>query len=329
MRQAAFEQQHQRDWSRFAAWLDQHERRRGGAVAAPHADRLPDAEVPRTYRRICQQLALARDRQYSPELVDRLNRLALRGHHLLYGARSGRASRALDFVAEGFPRLVRAEAPLVAAAAALFFGPLAALAAALQWFPDFVHYLLAPEALARFQEMYDPGNERLGQRAADDNVMMFGYYIWNNVKIGFQTFATGLAFGLGSIFYLVTNGVLIGAVAGYLTQAGFAEPFWSFVAGHSALELVAIVISGAAGLRLGAALVAPRQRSRTAALAAAARPAVRLMYGAAAMFVLAAFVEAFWSPLTSFPPATKYAVGLVLWAVVLGYLALGGRARGA
>lgn len=329
MRQAAFEQQHQRDWSRFEAWLDQHEQRRGGAAGAPHADRLPDAEVPRTYRRICQQLALARDRQYSPELVDQLNRLALRGHHLLYGARSGRASTALDFLAEGFPRLVRAEAPLVAAAAALFFGPLVALVAALQWFPDFVHYLLAPESLARFQEMYDPGNERLGRRAADGNVMMFGYYIWNNVKIGFQTFATGLAFGLGSIFYLVTNGVLIGAVAGYLTQAGFAEPFWSFVAGHSALELVAIVISGAAGLRLGAALVAPGQRSRTAALAAAARPAVRLMYGAAAMFVLAAFVEAFWSPLTSFPPATKYAVGLALWAVVLGYLALGGRASGA
>jgi hypothetical protein len=53
------------------------------------------------------------------------------------------------------------------------------------------------------------------------------------------------------------------------------------------------------------------------------------MYGAAAMFFAAAFVEAFWSPLTLFPPATKYAVGAILWAVVLGYLVLGGRARAA
>jgi len=92
---------------------------------------------------------------------------------------------------------------------------------------------------------------------------------------------------------------------------------------------VAIAISGAAGLRLGAAVVAPGARSRKAALVDAARPAVRLMYGAAAMFFIAAFIEAFWSPLTAFPPQTKYAVGAIMWAVVLGWLLLGGRARGA
>ena len=145
-------------------------------------------------------------------------------------------------------------------------------------------------------------------READDNVAMFGFYIFNNVKIGFQTFATGLAFGLGTLFYLVFNGVMIGAVAGYLTGIGYGTPFWSFVSGHSAMELVAIAISGAAGLRLGAAVVAPGARSRKAALVDAARPAVRLMYGAAAMFFIAAFIEAFWSPLTAFPPQTKYAV---------------------
>jgi uncharacterized membrane protein SpoIIM required for sporulation len=333
MRQAIFEARHAADWAAFEAWLDRDERlRRPGAraqAAPPEAGALADAAVPETYRRVCQHLALARDRQYSPDLVDRLNRLALRGHHLLYGARAGRGRRAAEFLLGGFPRLVREEGALVAASAALFFGPLVTLLAVLQWFPDFVYYLLAPESLAQFQEMYDPANRSLGRRDADDNAMMFGFYIWNNVKIGFQTFATGLAFGLGSIFYLVSNGVLIGAIAGYLTQVGYAETFWSFVSGHSAMELVAIVISGAAGLRLGAALVAPGSRTRKAALVEAAKPAVRLMYGAAGMFVVAAFIEAFWSPVTAFPAATKYAVGLALWVVVIGYLALGGRARAA
>jgi uncharacterized membrane protein SpoIIM required for sporulation len=332
VRQAVFEERHAADWRRFEAWLDRDERlrRRAAGAALEPVDALPDTEVPSAYRRVCQHLALARDRQYSPELVDRLNRLALRGHHLLYGARPRRGvARSLEFLLAGFPRLVRGEAGLVAAAAALFFGPLATLVAALQWHPDFVYYLLDPESLVRFQEMYDPGNKRLGMRDADDNVAMFGFYIWNNVKIGFQTFATGLAFGLGPIFYLAFNGVVIGAVAGHLTQAGYGTPFWSFVSGHSSLELIAIVISGAAGLKLGGALIAPRLLSRKAALMAAARPAVQLMYGAATMFFAAAFVEAFWSPLTAFPPATKYAVGAILWAVVLGYLALGGRSRAA
>jgi uncharacterized membrane protein SpoIIM required for sporulation len=329
MRQAIFESRYGEDWVRFETWLDRYEKLRKRERAKPAPDALPDAEVPQAYRRVCQHLALAHDRQYSPDLVDRLNRLALRGHHLLYGARGSRGARALQFLLEGFPRLVRAEALLVVAAAVLFFGPFLMLLAALQWFPDFVYYLFPPEALAKFQEMYNPANKRLGMRDADDNVAMFGFYIWNNVKIGFQTFAAGIAFGLGSIFYLVSNGLFIGAIAGYLTQVGYGEPFWSFVSGHSAMELVAIVISGAAGLRLGGALVAPGLRSRKAALVAAAQPAVRLMYGAGGMFLIAAFIEAFWSPLTFFPPVTKYLVGAILWLVVAGYFLLGGRGSAA
>jgi len=332
MRQAVFEARYGHDWNRFEQWLDRDERRRRRTpnAALEPAHPLPDVDVPQAYRRICQHLALARDRQYSPELVDRLNRLALRGHHLLYGARARRGTaRSLEFLLAGFPRLVRAERGFVIVAACLFFGPVLALIAVLQAYPDFIYYLVDPGQLARFQEMYDPANRRLGMRDADDNVAMFGFYIFNNVKIGFQTFATGLAFGLGTLFYLVFNGVMIGAIAGYLTGIGYGTSFWSFVSGHSALELVAIAISGAAGLRLGAALVAPGGRSRKAALVDAAQPAVRLMYGAAAMFFLAAFVEAFWSPLTAFPPQTKYAVGAIVWAVVVGWLVLGGRARGA
>src|SRR5512134_3217011 len=328
MRQAVFETRHAPDWRRFEAWLDRHEKL-ARREQPPAADALPDAEVPRAYRHVCQHLALARDREYSPDLVDRLNRLALRGHHLLYGARGSRGARAIEFVVAGFPRLVRAERALVVAAACLFFGPLFLLLAALQSYPDFVYYLMPPEALAKFQEMYNPGNKRLGMRDADDNVAMFGFYIWNNVKIGFQTFAGGIAFGLGSIFYLLSNGVLIGAIAGYLTQIGYGTTFWAFVSGHSAMELVAIVLSGAAGLRLGGALVAPGQRSRKAALVAAAKPAVRLMYGAAGMFLVAAFIEAFWSPLTAFPPLTKYLVGAVLWGIVIGYFLFAGRDRAA
>jgi uncharacterized membrane protein SpoIIM required for sporulation len=330
VRQATFEARYRADWLRFEAWLDRDEKPRKRAAKTDAKDALPDRELPQAYRRICQHLALARDRQYSPELVDHLNQLALRGHTLLYGARTRRgAAQALAFFLGDFPRLVRAERRLVFVAALFFFGPLLGLIAALQWYPDFVHYLHGPDTLAKLREMYDPANQRLGMRPADDNVAMFGFYIWNNVKIGFQTFATGLAFGLGSLFYLVFNGVVIGAVAGYLTQAGYGAPFWSFVAGHGAFELVAIVISGAAGLRLGLALVAPGQQSRKAALVNAARPALCLMVGAAAMFLAAAFIEAFWSPLTVFPPLTKYTIGAALWGFVIGYFVFQGRPRAA
>lgn len=316
MKQSPFEQAHAREWDEFEAFL---ERKKS----------FDPAEMPSRFRRVCQALALAAQRCYSAELVDRLNRLALRGHHALYANRRRESQQVLDFLVAGFPRLVRREWRLVVAAALLFFGPLVGLIALLQFFPDFVHYLLSPGQIANFHEMYDPANRRIGMREADTSMLMFGFYIWNNVRIGFQTFAGGMLAGAGSAFFLGANGVILGAVAGYLTQVGYHETFWSFVAGHSSLELVAIVLSGAAGFKLGLAIISPGNLSRKAALVAAARPAVRIMYGAAVMFLAAAFVEAFWSPVTEVPFMIKIAVGVAGWVVLLAYLALGGRGRAA
>jgi uncharacterized membrane protein SpoIIM required for sporulation len=314
MKQTPFEQAHFQEWDAFEKFLDKEKS-------------FDPAELPARYRRLCQALGLAADRRYSPALVDRLNRLALRGHHALYENRRRQSQRVWEFVLAGFPALVRREWRLVALAALLFFGPLAGLAALLQIFPDFVHYLLAPEQIARFNEMYDPAARRIGMREADTSLLMFGFYIWNNVRIGFQTFAGGLLAGVGSIWFLAANGVVIGAVAGYLTQIGYGATFWSFVAGHSSLELPAIVLSGAAGLRLGLAVIAPGNRSRRAALVSAAKPAVRIMYGAALMFLAAAFVEAFWSPLTEVAYGVKIGIGLAGWMVLGAYFAFAGHAR--
>ncbi|HEV8106634.1 MAG TPA: stage II sporulation protein M [Burkholderiales bacterium] len=318
MKQAPFEAAHAHEWGEFERFLDQ-----------PVPPPFPPEEMPARYRRLCQSLALAADRRYSPALVDRLNELALRGHHALYRNRGRQGQRVVEFMLGGFPALVRQERRLVAAAAALFFGPLLALIAVLQAFPEFVHYLLTPEQIASFHEMYDPASKRLGMREADTNLVMFGFYIWNNVRIGFQTFAGGIAFGVGSIWFLASNAVVIGAVAGYLTEIGYARTFWSFVAGHSSFELIAIVLSGAAGLRLGLAVIAPGDLSRKAALVAAARPAVRMMYGAALLFFIAAFIEAFWSPLTAVAFGAKITAGVAGWVLLASYFTFAGRARAA
>ena len=316
MKQTPFELAHENEWQAFEAFLD-------GKRSFDAAD------LPARFRRVCQALALAAQRCYSADLVDRLNRLALRGHHALYANRRRESQQVLDFMLAGFPRLVRSEWRLVAAAGLLFFGPLVGFTFLLQYFPDFVHYLLSPRQIANFHEMYDPANRRLGMREADTSMMMFGFYIWNNVRIGFQTFAGGILAGVGTAWFLGANGVILGAVAGYLTQAGFSETFWSFVAGHSSFELVAIMLSGAAGFRLGLPVIAPGNMSRKAALVAAAKPAVRVMYGAAALFLLAAFVEAFWSPLTEVGFTTKIAVGIAGWLALAAYLLFAGRSRAA
>jgi len=154
---------------------------------------------------------------------------------------------------------------------------------------------------------------------------MFGFYISNNISVSFRTFASGILFGVGSIFFLVFNGLLMGAVAGHLTNAEFTQTFFSFVVGHGSFELTAIAISGAAGLKLGYSLLAPGNLMRKESLMRASKVAIQLVYGVIIMLVIAAFIEAFWSSNNVLMPWQKYLVGGFLWALVIGYFVFSGR----
>jgi uncharacterized membrane protein SpoIIM required for sporulation len=324
MRQEAFVEKFAPLWDEFERWLLRFEGK--NKKSALPAKGLSAAEIPHAYRTLCQHLALARERSYSPLLVARLSELSLRGHQHLYGARLRVGAQILNFIAGGFPQLVRREWGWVWLAAALFFGPMLVLIVSLQAYPDFAYTVLGSEQVQAMEQMYDPASRVIGkEREADSDFTMFAFYIWNNVKIGFQTFAGGVLFGLGTLFFLIYNGTVIGGAAGYLHYIGYGKTFWPFVAGHSAPELIAIVISGAAGLKLGWALIAPGQLPRGRALAAVAQPAVRLMLGAAALFVFAAVIEGFWSPRTFVPIEYKIGLGIGLWLVILAYLVFAGR----
>ncbi|HDP90009.1 MAG TPA: stage II sporulation protein M, partial [Thioalkalivibrio sp.] len=268
---------------------------------------------------------------YSQPLIERLDDLVLRGHQQLYQSRSGLGGRMLQFAAADFPATVRREWRALALACLLFYGPFLGMLVTVQFAPEFVYTVLDAGTVMQMQTMYDPElNERLGrEREADSDVLMFGYYIRNNTSIGFQTFAGGLLFGIGTLFFLIYNGLVIGAVAGHLTHVGYIETFWGFVAGHSAMELTAIVLSGAAGLKLAAGLIRPGRKSRLRALLDNGRIAVTIVFGAAAMFFIAAFIEAFWSSIAWVPAQVKWGVGLFLWVLVIAYFVLLGRGRAA
>lgn len=323
MKQSRFEVRHQAEWHAFGDTLDVLEKGRKDPPAAI-------SDFPATYRRLCQHLALARSRGYSSYSVDYLQQLAQRGHQQLYRHRSPLGGRLLGFMLGGFPRLVRAEWRHILAASLLFYLSLLGMAALVLAFPELIYSLVSANQVEQMEAMYDPAARRLGEfgtRGSGEDWVMFGYYVMNNIGIAFQTFAGGLLFGLGTLFYLLFNGLMIGAIAGHLTGIGYHQPFWSFVIGHGAFELTAITLAGAAGLKLGAALIAPGRLGRGEALRLAAARAVRLIAGATLMLLIAAFIEAYWSSMTFTSASVKYAVGALLWLLVGLYFTLGGRSR--
>ena len=334
MKETQFILKRQSEWNAWDRWLSppaKKRRRKKGAAAAvadidPAEPQITVDALPSAFRRLCQDLSLARDRHYSSTLVHALHDRVLAAHQRIYGARRRLAGHWLGFLATGLPRLVRREKRFVLSAAALFFLPLVITLLVLQWQPDGIYYLVSPQEIWQYEEMYSPVSMHLGRpRHASDDLTMLMFYISHNVHIDFQCFAGGIAFGLGSVFYLIFNGLMIGATAGHLTQLGYIETFWGFVAGHSAPELIGAVLSGAAGLKIGYALIAPGRRRRLDALKEDAREAVRLLYGAALLTFGAAFIESLWSSSRALPFQVKIGAGCALWAALIAYFIFAGR----
>lgn len=325
MRQEQFVARHQQEWQAFEHWLQTRGDKRR-ALAERNTGGIGDEDMPARYRRLCQQLALARKRGYSPVVTARLQDLMQRGHNLLYRTAPPRWQHAARFLLADFPRLVRSEAGCMWAAAALFVVPLVAMFVLLQLWPELIHGLMSPQELAQLERMYDPSNDsnKLGRESGTDWAM-FGHYIMNNISIGLRTFASGLLAGVGTILVLIFNGITIGAVFGHLQQIGSGGPLWRFVAGHAPFELTAIVLAGGAGLRLGFNLIAPGQRTRIDALVAGGIKGAKLCLGIAFMLLVAAFIEAFWSSTQSIPASIKFTVSGVLWTLVFAWLWRGGR----
>lgn len=320
MKQGQFEQLYRPLWQVIELQIIELEKPDGrltGAALASFASR---------YRRLCHFHALAKDRHYSSHLVDKLGDLVVRGHQQLYRRKQPLAQQFIGFIVAGFPQLVREYQTYVWWATAFLYVPGLLIYLAILWQPDLVYTVTSPVQVSSFESMYDPQNRTLGSaRESATNVQMFGFYISNNIGVSFRTFASGILFGVGSIFFLIYNGLLMGAVAGHLTNVGFTETFFTFVVGHGSFELTAICISGAAGLLLGHALLAPGNLSRVESLKRAAAVAIKLVYGVIIMLVIAAFIEAFWSSNNILLPWQKYTAGGILWAVVIGYFVFSGR----
>lgn len=320
-----FEEARAPQWQELEALLEKAENTSG-----PAGKRWDGARLAALYRATCEDLALAEARSYPIHLTERLQALTQRAHRQIYRRQGWGLRRAGRLVLIDFPQAVRAQRGYLLLALALFALPLLAVGWASWRDPGFILHLMDARQVQQFDVMYGPGESGIGhERAADTDWQMFGFYVMHNIGIGFQTFAAGLFAGIGSAFFLVFNGLFLGAVAGYLIARGYAENFLSFVVTHGAFELTAIVLAGAAGLRLGRAFLAPGRLTRMQALRVAASEAIVVVYGVVLFLLVAAAIEAFWSSARWITPQVKYGVGAACWLLVAAYLLWQGRpARG-
>jgi uncharacterized membrane protein SpoIIM required for sporulation len=145
----------------------------------------------------------------------------------------------------------------------------------------------------------------------------------NNMTVAFTTFALGIT-GVGTLWMMTFNGLLLGVVGAATWRAGMALSLWSFVAPHGVLELPAICIAGGAGLELARGLLFPGSLPRKESLASAGGRAMRLILGTVPLLLVAGILEGFFSP-TKAPVVMKFSLAAVLLTALVCYLFLSGR----
>ena len=289
------------------------------ASAGSHPSRLGADGVRRLgacYRASAADLAHARRRYPGAAVVARLEQLVQRGRQSVYNAPSSRTS-VWEFFSTGYWRRVR-ERKLILAISFLALAVPSVLGGYWAWRDPGPASGMVPRQFQSVTEPRTPG-ESLG-KSVDEESALAAEIFTNNIGVTFYAFAGGLLLGIGSLYVLLQNGMLLGVVAGLAIGAGNGRVFFELVTAHGVLELSCIIVAGAAGLRLGWSIIDPGTRPRGEAIRQEARAAIEMILGTAPWLVLAGLVEGFVTPAGAGLPtvlAVGFSLGAIFWGLVL------------
>ncbi|RKH19354.1 stage II sporulation protein M [Corallococcus sp. CA041A] len=274
------------------------------------------------YRRAAADLAQAQTFYPGTDAHRFLNQLCAQAYGAIYQPPRERWASTRDFFRRDFPATLRREARFVGVSAGLLVLGLLLGALVVTLEPRGAE-LLVPEGVRRYVAQGRMWTDDL-LSVAPPNAVASGIAT-NNLTVTLFAFASGILLGVGPIFTLVNNGVLIGAVGALCFREGMMTGFLDFIAAHGPVELSIIVIAGGAGLMVGQALIDPGELPRAQALQARGREAVKLVVGCAPFLAGIGFVEGFISPGHLFPTWAKVGLGLSLGVLFWLYLLRAGR----
>ena len=266
------------------------------------------------YRQTASDLAIAREDITSSQLAAYLNSLLGRAHNLIYMGNKPKVAGIVRFYSETYPRIFRELWPQTLLAFAIF--AVTGLAAFILTMrdPTFAHRLLGTHMMETIEkrEMWTHSIVTIKPLAASS-------IMTNNLSVAFATFASGITAGVGTVWMMVLNGLLIGVIGAATLQAGMAGQLWTFVVPHGVLELPAIFIAGGAGFEIARGMLFPGLLPRRESLARAGGRAAQLLLGTIPMLIVAGVIEGFLSPSETAAPL-KFLFGAVMFAALVTYL---------
>jgi len=278
---------------------------------------LSRAELQETallYRQVAADLSVLRQDTTARAYAGHVNQLLARAHHIIYSGRKTNLFTLFRFLRDRYPAIFQRQIGYVAAAVlvSVAWGLLGAAITTAR--PEFMRHFVGPAMIATLER-----HEMWTDSVVSIAPMASSYIMTNNLTVSFVTFAGGIVFGLGTFFYLYVNGMMLGVIGAACHQYGMSLALWSFVAPHGSLELPSILIAGAAGFRLGHAMLFPGALRWKESVARGGIEATQLVSGIIPLLVIAGCLEGFFSP-SQAPVWLKFTVGGLLFTLLLLWL---------
>jgi uncharacterized membrane protein SpoIIM required for sporulation len=296
-------------WTRLEQLLDQSTRRGFRSLRRSELQ-----ELGLLYRQIAADLAALREDRGSVHFARYLNQLLARAHNIIYSTHKASPSAIFNFFTVTYPCIFRRNLRFVQVALVIF--AISAGAGAVLTFqdPDFKLSILGPHMVQTIEKREMWTHSIVGVKPLASSAIMT-----NNMSVAFLAFALGITAGLGTIYMMLFNGLLLGVIGMACHLSGMSIKLWDFVAPHGVLELPAIFVAGGAGLRIAAGLLFPGYLPRRESLVRAGTEGVQLLLGTIPLLIIAGIIEAFVSP-TGLATGLKFAMAGSLFILLLTYL---------
>ena len=277
----------------------------------------PD-EVAKHFTYLVDDLSYAKTFYPTSNTIRYINSIAANIYLSIYKNKKEKGTRLITFWTTELPLVVRRNHRILLFTFLFFlsFTMLGVLSAYID--QSFVRAVLG-DAYVDMTEQNIANGHPFNVYAGESQVTMFLFIAIHNIRIAFMTFASGITAGVGTIYFLFQNGLMLG-VFEYMFfhhHLGFQSILVIFI--HGTLELSSIVIAGAAGLMLGNSILFPKTYTRMQSLRAAAKDSVKVVVSLVPLFIVAAFFEGFVTRHTEMPVWLSLTIVLSSAAFIIWY----------
>ncbi|WP_101951555.1 stage II sporulation protein M [Mycobacterium sp. 3519A] len=300
----AFVLAHRPTWNRLEVLVKKRRRLTGAEV-----DELVDL-----YQRVSTHLSMVRSVSTDGILIGRLSGLVAQARSVVTGAHAPLWREFVRFWTVSFPVVAYRSWRWWLGTAIAFFLVVVLIALWLSGNHE------AQAALKTPSEIEELVNHDFASYYSEHPAGSFALQVWiNNSWVTAQCIGFAILLGIPIPYILFQNAANLGVIGAFMFDAGKGDVFLGLLAPHGLLELTAVFLAGAVGMRLGWSVVSPGNRPRGQVLAEQGRAVVAVAVGLVVVLLVSGLIEALVTP-SPLPTAVRIGIGVAAEIAFLGYV---------